>query len=239
MRFDDKKFAEEYENRLYAEGYPGVLLDEIIRELEDARTVIDVGAGTGFFTLPLALRGFEVDAIEPSGEMRAIFRRKMSGQESARIRLHGTDWERWRGDFADALICVHSIYPMKDPRAAILKMRESAGRRILLARAASGTRNISDILRRELGRQRQETDFTAMVADILDENGLRFRSREIEQRRSFAFDDPDEEARYYCAHLSFDETMRPEVKRIILKYAENDRGRYLSRGLYRDTLFTF
>ncbi len=239
MRFDQQRFAEEYDRRLSAEGYPGALLDEVAAELSGSRSVIDVGAGSGFFALPLASRGFEVRAVEPSRAMLSILRRKMGGVVPPGIRLYQTVWERWRGDFADALICIHSLYPMRDHRAALLKMLRSAGRRIVLVRGASGTRNVSDILRRELGKQRDAIDFSALVADFLRDNGVPYGSREIEQRRSFAFDDPDDEARYYCAHLGLDETMLPEVTRILLQNSEICEGGYLSRGVYRDTLFTF
>lgn len=239
MRFDQKSFAEEYDRRLSAEGYPGALLEEVAGELAGLRSVIDVGAGSGFFALPLARRGFEVRAVEPSRAMLSILRRKTGGVNPAGIRLYQTGWERWRGDYADALICIHSLYPMRNHRAALLKMLRSAGRRIVLVRAASGTRNVSDILRRELVKQREAIDFSALVADFLRENGIHYGSREIEQRRSFAFDDPGDEARYYCAHLGLDVTVLPEVTRILLQNSETRGGGYLTRGVYRDTLFTF
>lgn len=50
-------------------GYPDAAVDWLLPA--GARTVVDLGAGTGKLTRALAARGVEVIAIEPIGEMRA------------------------------------------------------------------------------------------------------------------------------------------------------------------------
>jgi SAM-dependent methyltransferase len=49
-------------------GYPDAAIDRLVPE--GARTVLDLGAGTGKLTRSLAARGLEVVAVEPLAEMR-------------------------------------------------------------------------------------------------------------------------------------------------------------------------
>lgn len=63
--------ADAYEE--YRPGYPAELFDFLARRFSLAREarVVDVGAGTGRASWPLADRGFRVVAVEPSAPMRA------------------------------------------------------------------------------------------------------------------------------------------------------------------------
>jgi len=52
---------------------------EIERHLEGVRTILDVGAGTGAFSIPLAQRGFSVTHLDFSPAMLEIARQKTQG----------------------------------------------------------------------------------------------------------------------------------------------------------------
>lgn len=52
---------------------------EIERHLKGVRSILDVGAGTGAFSIPLARRGFRVVHLDFSPEMIVIARRKARG----------------------------------------------------------------------------------------------------------------------------------------------------------------
>ena len=166
MKFYDRTFAAEYDRRLSAEGYPGNLVDHIARALDGCVSVIDVGAGTGFFAIPLAGRGFTVEAIEPSAHMLDILRGKIDGTIAAKIRPHHSTWEEWEGGKRDALVCLHSLYPMADPRAAIEKMTRFADRRIVLVRNEEGSRNLTGLLREMTGRAREAGFFQGHVVPV-------------------------------------------------------------------------
>jgi SAM-dependent methyltransferase len=49
-----------------------ILLDEIVKKLPPKSRILDVGCGTGYQLKWFRDRGFDVSAIEPSSEMRAI-----------------------------------------------------------------------------------------------------------------------------------------------------------------------
>jgi SAM-dependent methyltransferase len=239
MKFYDRKFAVEYDRRLAAEGYPGRLLERVEHELGGARSVIDVGAGSGFFAIPLAARGFLIEAVEPSKYMLDILRGKLDETTAPRIRIHQTVWEEWSGEKCDALICLHSLYPIPDPRAAIEKMIKSAARRILLVRSDEGSRNLIGILREETGRARDPGIFVRLVEETLRELGVRYSTAIVEQRRTGVFHDLDGEARYYCGHLGLKHDQFEKIRTIIEEHAVRRGDRYEFEGIYRDVLLIF
>jgi SAM-dependent methyltransferase len=85
--------AEEYEAA--RPGYPEALLREVLART-GARRVVEVGAGTGQATLPLARLGCEVVALEPGPRLAAILRRKAA--ELPRVRVVETPFEAWEPD---------------------------------------------------------------------------------------------------------------------------------------------
>jgi SAM-dependent methyltransferase len=58
---------------------------ELERHLEGVRTILDVGGGTGAFSIPLARRGFEVTHLDLSPEMLALARQRAGGLPNIRF----------------------------------------------------------------------------------------------------------------------------------------------------------
>jgi SAM-dependent methyltransferase len=58
---------------------------EVERHLTSVRTILDVGAGTGAFSIPLAQRGFAVTHVDFSSAMVALAREKAEGLENMRF----------------------------------------------------------------------------------------------------------------------------------------------------------
>jgi SAM-dependent methyltransferase len=58
---------------------------EIERHLAGIRTILDVGGGTGAFSIPLARRGYEVTHLDHSPVMLALAREKAAGTPSIRL----------------------------------------------------------------------------------------------------------------------------------------------------------
>lgn len=60
----------------YRPGYPCELLDDVLGFAGEGTShrVLEVGAGTGKLTLPMARRGLEVTALEPAADMARVLR---------------------------------------------------------------------------------------------------------------------------------------------------------------------
>ena len=69
---------------------------EIERHLDGVRSILDVGAGTGVFSIPLARRGFSVTHVDISPAMLEIARRKASGLDTISfVEGNATDLSRF------------------------------------------------------------------------------------------------------------------------------------------------
>jgi SAM-dependent methyltransferase len=75
--------------------YPAELADDLIAlaGVGDGQRVLEVGAGTGKATQLFAARGVAVVAIEPSGGMAAVARRRFA--DAPWIEIVESDFERW------------------------------------------------------------------------------------------------------------------------------------------------
>lgn len=94
--------------------------------------VLDIGAGPGTLAVPLACRGCQVTAVEPSAPMRRALR-EYSDSEGVSVTLIGEPWERTDpaaldGPF-DVVIASYSLM-MVDLRAALAKMHEVCSGRV-------------------------------------------------------------------------------------------------------------
>jgi SAM-dependent methyltransferase len=67
--------AQEYDR--VRPGYPAALFDDVLEYARmDGLPALDVGAGTGRASLPLAERGVRVTAVEPDADMAAVLSRR-------------------------------------------------------------------------------------------------------------------------------------------------------------------
>ncbi|HPQ53089.1 MAG TPA: class I SAM-dependent methyltransferase [Spirochaetota bacterium] len=239
MRFNEKRFAEEYEERLTGEGYPGNLLQEVQDHIGPVDSIIDAGAGAGHFTIPLAAEGHHVTAIEPSREMTALLQGKINSSIASRITIVQSTWEEWDGEKADALICIHAIYGMKERAASLIKMHAKAHTSILIFRAESGSRSCSDLIRSELGISRGPLGMEPSIRDILTREGIPFTVTPLIQERIRTYTDPETEAEYYCYHLGLGNEKKDAVMDILLRHSTQEGGAYNFTGTYHDLLFCF
>jgi SAM-dependent methyltransferase len=78
-------------------------------------SVLDVGAGTGRFTLALAPRSKHITAVEPSAAMLNYLRQDVSERGLPNISCVQTSWQEAPDDLrADIVICSHVLYPIRD-----------------------------------------------------------------------------------------------------------------------------
>lgn len=113
--------AHSYHNR--RPRYPVGLYNDLLKivPLRPGARILDVGAGSGIATLPLAARGFEVVALEPGPALAALARRNLSRHPNAVV--HRVSFERARLANSSFSMIVsatawHWVDPLRGPAIA-------------------------------------------------------------------------------------------------------------------------
>ncbi|GAA1960716.1 class I SAM-dependent methyltransferase [Kitasatospora viridis] len=105
-------------------GYPARLFDDLARyaELGARSRVLEVGCGTGKATVPLAERGYRVQAVELGAELAAVTRRRLAGFPDVAVTVGA--FEEWAlpaepFDLVIAATAFHWLDPaVRVPKAA-------------------------------------------------------------------------------------------------------------------------
>ncbi len=93
-------------------------------------SVLDVGAGTGRFSLALAPYARQVTALEPNASMLGYLRQEIEAGGLTNVVTVQSRWEDAPADLrADIVICSHVLYPILDI-APFLKRLDAACERI-------------------------------------------------------------------------------------------------------------
>src|SRR5947209_871775 len=87
-------------------------------------SVLDVGAGTGRFSLALAPQVDRIISVEPSAAMMDFLRQDAADKDLRNISYVQTTWQE-APDYlqADIVICSHVIYPIRDIDPFLLKLQ--------------------------------------------------------------------------------------------------------------------
>ena len=132
---EGKKPSKRYEvraRREAAERYDP-LLDFVLQDIDSQTSVLDVGAGNGRWTIPVAQKARSVTAIEPSDSIRETLSNNIASAKLADIQIVPARWEEAVVEKHDIVVCAHSIYASRDFAGFVRKMERCAGKRCYLA----------------------------------------------------------------------------------------------------------
>ncbi len=128
------KFWQRYEKHARKKSErPDPLLDFVISNMEAGDTVLDIGAGSGRWTIPLAKKAGMVSAVEPSPEMAGLLQQSISAFKTKNIEIVPTSWEKASVSAHDIAVCVHAMYSSPDLSGFVRKMENHARKRCYLA----------------------------------------------------------------------------------------------------------
>jgi hypothetical protein len=102
------------------------LLSVVEPYISPRKTLIDVGAGTGRHSVPLAARLEWVTAVEPSEGMRSHI------PPLNNLTVVASTWEDAEVAPADLVICAHVMYGVKEPVPFITKLVAAARERVFV-----------------------------------------------------------------------------------------------------------
>src|SRR5262249_57982242 len=106
---------------------------ELLRGLvRQGETWLDIGAGGGRYSLPLALLAKSVIAVEPSEGMRNVLRAGMAEHGIANIELVAERWPMRNAPSADVALMAHIGYDLEEI-GPFLDAAEASARRLCVA----------------------------------------------------------------------------------------------------------
>jgi FkbM family methyltransferase len=111
---------------------PDPLLNFVLEFVNGDTTIIDVGAGDGRWSIPLARKGAKITAIEPDRDMLNILKENV-GEARISVDIVQTKWEDAAVEKHDIVVSAHAIYADPDLSSFVRKMEEKAGKACFIA----------------------------------------------------------------------------------------------------------
>jgi SAM-dependent methyltransferase len=106
--------------------------------LQDCRSALDVGAGFGALTLPLARRLDRVTALEPAPAMAAALRRAVGARRLDNVEVVEAAWAERPLPAHDVVVCAHVGPLLRRGAAFFADAMRLAARAVVLVRDAPG-----------------------------------------------------------------------------------------------------
>ena len=110
----------------------GLLMDMLRQHVRPDSVVLDVGAGPGRYTLPLARLAARVVAVEPSEQMADYLEENLAAAQIANAVVVRQRWQEADVPCADIVLCAHVLYDVEDVGSFVWRLDEHARRACFL-----------------------------------------------------------------------------------------------------------
>ena len=112
---------------------PDSLLDFVLKGVDASDTAIDIGAGTGRWTIPLAKRIKSLTSIEPTSGMAEMLKENLKNGRLRNVEILAQTWEDATPSMHDIVVCAHGMYASEDLAAFVRKMERYARKTCYMA----------------------------------------------------------------------------------------------------------
>ncbi len=205
------------------------LFTRMRRVTRRSSTVIDVGAGTGRFTLALASRVGSVVAVDPSRAMLGVLRRAARQRGIGTIRCVEARWEDVAGTLepADVVVCSYVLPLVAEAEPFLAGMHQACrGRAFVAMNAMSADALVDPFWRHFHGGPRRPAPTYLDAAEILSDLGVEPEVEVVELRSLVGYPDLRAAARHYREVLALPDTaeVRAELRSLLDPWLVEERG---------------
>lgn len=213
-----------YDLQLKYDGYPGVLLDKAQSFLGKSSTVLDIGAGTGAFAIPITREVKKVTVVEPSVEMLMHLCSKMNGLTN--IRLVNRCWEDVTVEeigMHDMVIAANSLYGIKDIAAALKKMLSVARKYLYIIMECRS--NFHEGMWRQFKKDKCNSSPCFIYPyNVLYELGVFANVEIVRTPRSQVYLDIKQAVKHWLIRLDLPSKERDKLQTYLLSYLKEKNG---------------
>jgi SAM-dependent methyltransferase len=199
---------------------------EAARHLPQGGSVLDVGAGGGAASLPLAGRAGRLVGVDESPAMVASF---LAAAEAAGVPAEGVEgrWPEVAGRVgpADVVVCHHVLYNVADLAPFVAALTDHARRRVVAELTARHPlADLRPLWRRFHDLERPTGPGADDAVAALEALGLRVERSDWESPDRFGFDDFDELVAFTRRRLCLPADRDPEVAKALLADGTHQAG---------------
>lgn len=189
-------FAPHYDSRTALPGSFAQTLAVLRAAVRAEDTVLDVGAGTGRFALPLARVVRQVTALDHAPAMLAVLRQKLVTEHIRNISVVEAAWETADVAPHDVVFAAWSLYRQLDLRATLEKLVAMARRHLLIVAPDAADPPHRALVKAIWGRDGEPDVPTYLyILGILRQLGVRADLQVLQETRQLSGDSPAELAR--------------------------------------------
>jgi SAM-dependent methyltransferase len=109
---------------LHKSERPDPLLDFVLNSLGPESSVLDIGAGSGRWTIPLGRKARSITAIEPADDMITILQENIHTASLKNVSIVQSTWETAEVAVHDITVCAHAMYSCADLAVFVRKMEK-------------------------------------------------------------------------------------------------------------------
>ncbi|HUR17910.1 MAG TPA: class I SAM-dependent methyltransferase [Acidimicrobiales bacterium] len=218
-------------SRYAAHVHPAVQSDPLFRRLRNETgrksSVLDVGAGTGRFSLALAGRVAEVTAVDPSPAMLNVLRREAARTGTTNVRMVVGNWEDVDVPPADVSICSYVLPLVENAKRFLAKLDSATRQRAFLLMNAGSVDLLLDPLWRHFhGRPRRPSPTYLDAGAVLAELGVTAEVEVVEVRTRSRFETLDAAVKEYRDQLILvdSKAVRAELGALLGSWLIEDEG---------------
>jgi len=227
-----QRLAAWYDDWTRHNDYVTRVLPRLLARVNGDSRVLEIGPGSGAFTLPLARSVKELVALEPSPNMRAVLEHNLAQAGLGNVRVIPQPVEdglsQLTGDF-DLALASHSLYNV-EPMDQVLRDLLRLARQIVILMGTGTPQPWYDALHCQMrGRRRTLPASFRQFYPLLMDLGLYADVEILPTSYNYVYDTEDALVEWWLRHFSLDESQRDELRAALAGLVER-RGEYV--GVY-------
>ena len=237
--FTSKEFIDWYDLQLEHNNYPGVLLAKVQKNLDKNSTVLDIGAGTGAFAVPLAQVVKKVTVVEPSKEMCLHLRNKT--EELTNIHIINQRWEDVSLEevgLHDMVIAAHSLYDIIDIKTALEKMLSVAKKHLYIIMGTGKIKAYADIWQHFKKEEFHSSPSFIYLYNVLYELGVLANVEIVKISLNQVYGSINQAVANWQMRLGLEPAQRSELQSYLLNRLEESAGKYCLPGEGRTAIIS-